>query len=483
MGLNVVVLLSFLFSPFLNAAEQNIFKLIDINDLTGIQSLVKTNDKIVSIRNAFDLTPFEYALSKDSKSEIMEYLSTKDADYSSILDNVTKNGKGKTIDYSKIWPKDSQVLFIGEKHSDFETVNNEIINMLPKFKEQGLTHFATEFQLSGMQSLIDQYQLGLISLDALLESATKKQKGQNAIGDKDLSIIKESTRLGIKVLALDISTGGGASNQSKKVGDVSETSAEGMRQRNDNWTKLLEGTINASPKARILVYCGMGHSNYRTFNSTSAERVFSVTERLQKDKYTSYNIRISRSDMDDLFQYAAIKANFKDNKFMIYPKNDHERQYVFRSEAVLYLPASKTATERTDVGSIVGGKDCSSLPYSSDFADVSKKCELGSSSDCYKKAELARMYKCGDMAEAVYGSICDDKDSPQQKAACYCLASLELDRGKYDAVKKLCKIEKQGQEEMFKASGIQKDIKMCSCSEKDQTSCSEAGKKCNLLSH
>lgn len=470
---SILLVLSFFFS-YANASEQNVFKLIDAGNLQSIKTLIEKDSKIVTTRNTADFTPLEYSLAMYSKDEISEYFSTYDQDYKSVLNNVMTNGKSDNVNYSKIWPDGIQVLLVGEMHADFVTIPNEIISMLKQLKKQGLTHFATEFQQSGLQTLIDNYQSGLIPIETIQEENKSKKRTRISLSDKDLTIIKEATKLGIKVLALDIAT----TLPGKLKGNIDERSDGGVNQRNDNWLKIIKETINKNPKTKILVYCGIGHSSYRIFGKTGT-RILTITERLQQEKYKAYTIRTSRPDIKDLFQYAATKAKIVNNKFIIYPKDNYEKDYVYRSDAVLYLPVEEMFDPMESLD-IVGGKECSSLQYYADFIDASKQCDSGSMQNCYKKGALARMYKCYDIAEATYSKFCliGDNIKNKQIEPCYCLASVELKHGKYETIKKLCKEEKKDQEESAKR-GIQLKAKMCDCYN-NKENCDKAEQVCNI---
>ncbi len=342
------------------------FNLIDNGDLANLKLAVENNPKVLEERNNRDQTPLEYAFYlKSSDKQLIKYLTEVDKNYLSVVDNI-KGQKDINLDYSKIWPNDTNLLFFGEDHTEDETENQEILNMLPLLKEQGFTHLATEFQNSAIQSVIDSYQAGLVNIDAL----TNNKRGFFKIDSFDLSTIKKATELGIKVIALDISK-----MATRSQDDIDTRSYEGMNLRNDHWMKLIKAIFNKNPKAKIVVHCGRTHSGYRFFIRTNQDVKTmkwapSLLERFKKESNVrAYSVWLSRPDRPNMFSYATAEAVGTNKKFVIKPKNEYERVYVYRQDAILNMIVIETKKDANpnilgvkEKESSIGQKDCSSFP-------------------------------------------------------------------------------------------------------------------------
>ncbi|MCX6112020.1 MAG: ankyrin repeat domain-containing protein, partial [Proteobacteria bacterium] len=80
-----------------------------------------------------------------------------------MQDEIIKNRQklDDKFDYSRLWPRNSKVLFIGEYHYDKFT-KSTVINLIEKLIKQGITitYFGTEFLCQDDQSKIDKWQKG-----------------------------------------------------------------------------------------------------------------------------------------------------------------------------------------------------------------------------------------------------------------------------------------------------------------------------------
>ncbi|HOW17157.1 MAG TPA: hypothetical protein PK443_05530, partial [bacterium] len=140
----------------------------------------------------------------------------------------------------------------------------------------------------------------------------------------------------------------------------------------------IKQVFEKDPKAKIFVHCGRAHSGYRFFARTNKDHevikmVPSLAERFEKDpKIRTYSIRLSRAGSSDIFGYATTESSLAQKKFIIKPKNDYERYYVYRQDAIFNLPIldKKKDNSSKNAGGVIGDKedskigqkDCSSVP-------------------------------------------------------------------------------------------------------------------------
>ena len=152
----------------------------------------------------------------------------------------TRQKMDDKFDYSKLWPKDSQVLFIGEYHFS-KFLRNTAVDLVEKLVKQGvvITHFGTEFICQDDQPQIDKWQKGEPVTITQVCGAPGKWETYQPINEK----IKSNK---IPIIALDINS-------------------DEMEKRNWAWIEKIRGIIKNNPNARILVYCGSMHSDYNGF--------------------------------------------------------------------------------------------------------------------------------------------------------------------------------------------------------------------------
>ena len=155
----------------------------------------------------------------------------------------------RDVDYTKLFTL-APIIFFGEYHGS-EAAKNEVIQNMGKFRDLGITHFATEMLPLSMQPAIDRYcNIG----DNLGHIKDYHQKEFLRLGEKFpdlyLGMIDAAKSLGMKVTALDLD-------------DVEET----PEVRNKVWGRLLAKIHHDYPSSKVLTYCGSGHIGYSGYCS------------------------------------------------------------------------------------------------------------------------------------------------------------------------------------------------------------------------
>ena len=438
------------FSTCLGANESPIFKSILDKDFVSVESIVKSDPKAVNERNSADLTPLEFAIENHVYDlDKLDVLSSGNTSFNTITDKikgtVVNGNSGLTIDYAKLWGTDTKIMFLGEFHSVVHAAEPEVIKILEKAKELGITHYATEFQFSTYQSAIDDYLNGIISFDAL--------KGSKNIGDRDINIIKKAKELGIKVIALDLDS---------RMRDNKEGFWGTTDQRNRHWFDLIDKKISEAKKkgieAKVLIYCGSAHGKYNEYapfsekpGATDKKHVITAAERLSS-KYKVFSIFFL--EPYDIVHYAANKLNAGAKKFIIYSLNDNERDHILHWDAIIHVPSSDDkSSPPTKPDSLV----------SSEYEAAKNDCEKNGNLDsCLAQAALAKKGKRYEEAEGIYRNICQKRASGNN--SCFCLSELEIQRGDYTTITMLCSKQED------------KSSKYCTCNSK-----AHGEKECGFL--
>lgn len=178
------------------------------------------------------------------------------ANQSQVTDFVAKHRE--RVDYSRIWPKDVPIIFFGERHT-LSSDHDEVIEHLKELKERhGLTHIALEAINQKDQPALDRYMAGKMSRE---EFAQYVSRFGPEMAEKFLQQIDLAKKLGLKVLALDDNTNNSGTPRSSQD-DLA------WRIRNDNWARTIDKVLKQHADARVLVFCGSGHSRYTDNHAT-----------------------------------------------------------------------------------------------------------------------------------------------------------------------------------------------------------------------
>lgn len=179
-----------------------------------------------------------------------------DAEIKEISEFIAKHRE--SVDYAKLWEKETPVLFVGERHT-LMSDKDEIIKYLPEFKKLGMTHFAMEMLREDQQKIIDDYLAGKVTRDEVLKIFKDGWDKRPGIPEKYMELFDAAESNGIHILAIDLYT------DSSEYG-----TAEFFRKRNANWARIAESALK-DKEARILFYCGQSHSGYSRVDDSANE--------------------------------------------------------------------------------------------------------------------------------------------------------------------------------------------------------------------
>lgn len=148
------------------------------------------------------------------------------------------------FNYAALLAPDTDVLLLGEQHGDpaFKREANVILKSLGAQK-LGFTHFASEFLLADEQPALNDFTAKKIKLEQL--------EGKLALPGYS-SAVNVATRYGMLPLGLDLSQA--------QQNPAWATSAQGMRERNIRWGKIIGTVAEQDLKSRFIVYAGAWHT-------------------------------------------------------------------------------------------------------------------------------------------------------------------------------------------------------------------------------
>lgn len=178
------------------------------------------------------------------------------ADLTEISNYITQHRE--PVDYTKLWTPDLPVLFVGERHT-VKSDKDEIIKNLPTFKQLGMTHLAMEMLLEDQQPLINDYIAGNVKREQVLETCFSSWDRGLGMGEKYMELVDAARMSNINIVAIDLTTDSGK-----------YLTGEFFRKRNNNWARIA-GSIIEDKKAKILFYCGQGHSDYNMIDDSANE--------------------------------------------------------------------------------------------------------------------------------------------------------------------------------------------------------------------
>jgi hypothetical protein len=168
------------------------------------------------------------------------------------VDRVTIKTIDSAFDFSELWPKSAQVLFVGEHH-DVPEIQALVKKLLIEFASQNLvTDYASEFFETGDQTVIDLFYAG-----TPLEQCVFRRT--NGMGYKDyyLDILVAAKDVGLATTALDYVTPCVSSQSHTR--HIWATSPEGMERRNRSFLSQLFRIIAKHPEARVVAHMGTAH--------------------------------------------------------------------------------------------------------------------------------------------------------------------------------------------------------------------------------